>query len=280
MNLIQKIFNIDRRIIFVFIALSVLIPFLVEFDLPIVANKNVLKVYNKIEEVGKNKGTILLSFDFDNSTKAELDPAARALLAHAFMLDIKVVGMGNWPNGVAMAKSIFADLSKEFNKVNGVDWAYLGYKSGAGLLMMNLSMDFQGAFPTDTRGKKTSEMPITKNIRTIRDIDYVISLSAGNGGVEDWIIFSQSKFNYDFGAACTAVMAPDFFPFLQSGQMNGLLGGLAGAAQYESLLNRPGSAIKGMKPQSVAHLVLIFFIIFGNICYFVNKYFDNKQRGV
>jgi len=60
--------------------------------------------------------------------------------------------------------------------------------------------------------------------------------------------------------------------------MHGLVGGLAGAAQYETLINKPGTAIDGMRPQSVAHLVLIFFIIFGNICYFVNKKFDMKKE--
>ena len=74
-------------------------------------------------------------------------------------------------------------------------------------------------------------------------------------------------------------MAPDFFPFLQSGQLSGLLGGLAGAAQYEKLINKPSTATKGIKPQSVAHLVLIFFILFGNICFLGNRYLEKRKRG-
>ena len=278
--MIQKLFNIDRRIIFAFMFLSVLLPFLVKFDLPIEADKNVRTVYNKIEAISKKTsgGIILMSFDYDNSTKAELEPAARAILSHAFSRNVKVIGMSNWPNGVTMAKTIMEDIAKEYDKKNGVDWAYLGYKSGAGLLMLNLSMDFHGAFPTDTRGEKIDQIPLTKNVRTIKDIDYVMSLSAGSGGIEEWIIYSQSKYNYAFAGVCTAVSAPDYFPFLQSGQMHGLIGGLAGAAQYETMINKPGTAIDGMRPQSVAHLVLIFFIVFGNICYFVNKNFDKKKE--
>jgi len=272
------IFNIDRRIIFLFIFIAVLVPFLIDFNIPIVPSKNVKNIYNKIESIAANGGgTVLLSFDFDNASAAELDPMARSLLSHLFMRGIKVIGMGNWPNGVELTKEIFASMAKEYNKVNGIDYAYVGYKSGVQLLMINLSKDFQGAFPTDVRGEKTSEIPVTKNIRGIKDFDYVISLSAGSGGIEEWVIYAQSKYNFDFGGACTAVMAPDFFPFLNAGQLNGLIGGLAGAAQYEALINKPGEAIKGMKPQSVAHIILILFIIFGNFCYFYGLY-SNKER--
>ena len=33
-------------------------------------------------------------------------------------------------------------------------------------------------------------------------------------------------------AGCTAVSAPEYYPYVQSGQLSGLLGGLAGAAAY------------------------------------------------
>jgi len=274
---LELLFNIDRRIIFVFIFLAVLIPFMVEFDLPIKPSKNVKNVYNKIESIAANGGgTVLVSFDFDNASKAELEPMAKAILRHLFSRDIKVIGMGNWPNGVELTKQIFANISAEYNKKAGVDYAYLGYKSGVQLLMINLSKDFQGAFPTDVRGISTKEIPITREMRTINDFDYVISLSAGNGGIEEWVIYAQSKYNFEFGGGCTAVMAPDFFPFLDSGQLNGLIGGLVGAAQYEALINKPGVATRGMKPQSVAHIILILFILFGNFCYFYTMYTNRK----
>ena len=67
------------------------------------------------------------------------------------------------------------------------------------------------------------------------------------------------------------MMAPDLFPFIQSGQMVGVLGGLSGAAEYESILKRPGKATAGMSAQSMAHLIIVVFIIFGNIVYFFSR---------
>lgn len=66
-------------------------------------------------------------------------------------------------------------------------------------------------------------------------------------------------------------MGPDMYPFLQSKQLTGLLGGLKGAAEYEALVKKKGSAISGMRPQSVVHVIIILFVIFGNGIYFISK---------
>ena len=66
-------------------------------------------------------------------------------------------------------------------------------------------------------------------------------------------------------------MSPDLYPFLQSRQLVGLLGGLAGAAEYEALLGLPGSATAGMEPQSVTHVIIILFILLGNTVYFTTR---------
>ncbi len=275
---LESLFNIDRRIIFVFIFFSVLIPFLIDFKLDIKPSKNVIRVYDKIEEVGrKGDGTIFLSFDFDNASKAELEPMARAMVKHIFSRNIKLVASGNWPNGVEMTKQILSEIATKMGKVHGEDWTYLGHRPGAQILIISMGNDLHKAFPTDARGQDVTTMSVTRNMRKLNDFDYVVSLSAGNGGIEEWVVYGQSKFGFTLGGACTAVMAPDFFPYLQSGQLYGMIGGLVGAAQYEVLIKSPGSASKGMNALSVSHIVLVLFIIFGNICYFLDKFL--KRRG-
>ena len=51
--------------------------------------------------------------------------------------------------------------------------------------------------------------------------------------------------------------------------MVGLLGGMKGGAEYEKLLDRPDWATRGMGAQSLVHLVIIGFIVLGNIGYFL-----------
>jgi len=64
-------------------------------------------------------------------------------------------------------------------------------------------------------------------------------------------------------------MATDYYAFLQSGQIYGLMGGLKGAAEYEKLIGRPkDTASRSMDAVSIAHVVIVLFIIVGNIAFF------------
>ncbi|MCK4372052.1 MAG: hypothetical protein KAW61_02845, partial [candidate division Zixibacteria bacterium] len=70
----------------------------------------------------------------------------------------------------------------------------------------------------------------------------------------------------------TGVMTAQYYPYLGSGQIIGIMGGLLGAAQYEKLTDNPGRAKDGMRVQLPAHLVIILFIVMGNVGFFANKW--------
>jgi hypothetical protein len=61
------------------------------------------------------------------------------------------------------------------------------------------------------------------------------------------------------------------YPYYDSGQIVGFLGGLKGAAEYEALISSPGSGIRGMDAQTIAHLFIVFMVIVGNIGYFFQR---------
>ena len=65
--------------------------------------------------------------------------------------------------------------------------------------------------------------------------------------------------------ACTGVMAPEAYPFLDSGQLVGMLTGMRGAAEYEILLHSPGFGVTAMAGQSAAHLFILALIALGNL---------------
>ena len=50
---------------------------------------------------------------------------------------------------------------------------------------------------------------------------------------------------------------------------------MPGAAEYETLVGEPGIGTSGMDAQSLAHLIIVLFIIFGNIGYFIER---NKRK--
>jgi hypothetical protein len=229
-------------------------------------------VYDTIESLkDKEDATVLISFDYGPSSEPELQPMAIAILTHCFQRNIRVVGVTLLTEAVGLAQDAFETTAQEFGREYGRDYAFLGFKAGGAILVLNLGQDLHGTFPDDIRGNKTLEMPVTKKMGSLSDFDYVIDLTSGFPGIEEWIAYGQERYRFPLGGGCTAVMAPDFFPFLQSGQLNGLVSGLAGAAEYEVLVGKKGLAVSGMRPQSVAHLVIILFILIGNAVYLTQR---------
>jgi len=268
--------NLDRRIIFIFVAIGVILPALTTFPLPIKPTPNVRAVYDTIEEVAAKNGTVLISFDYGPGSMPEIHPMTLAVLRHCFSKKVKVVGMCLWPQAVGLVQQALDTTSKEFGVQYGTDYVFLGFKTGATSLVINMGRDFHGTFPQDLQGNNTTDLAVTQNISGLKDFDYVVCLAAGNTPDGIWIPYGQERYKFKFGIGCTAVMAPDQFPYLQSGQMNGLIGGLAGAAEYEKLINTAGTATDGMRPQSVVHLIIILFILLGNTIYFL---YDRKKGG-
>jgi hypothetical protein len=64
---------------------------------------------------------------------------------------------------------------------------------------------------------------------------------------------------------------------LRSGQINGLIGGLRGAAEYEGLVGQKGRAIAGMDAQSATHLAIIMLVLTCNLFYFSLRRSERQQ---
>src|SRR5437899_12461977 len=92
-------------------------------------------------------------------------------------------------------------------------------------------------------------MPFLEEVRCLRDVIYMVSLAAGSSGIEMWYVFGKDKYRFEMAGGSTGVIAPGLYPFLRSGQINGLIGGLQGAAEYETLIGQKGSAVAGMEAQ-------------------------------
>ncbi len=264
----EKLLKVDRRILFVLVALAVTIPLLFRFKMTVPPTRHVISMYDKIDSLSKGSH-VLISFDYDPSSKEELQPMARALLHHCFKKDIKVIGMTLYPAGTGLAEKVIKEIGKEYGKKSGKDYVFLGFKAGSSLVILNMGEDIYTAFQKDFYGKKTAGMLVLKGVSSLRDIDYSVNLTAV-GIYEAWIVYGREKYNFELGVGCTAVMGPEMYPFIQSNQLNGFMGGLKGAAEYETLVGHKDRAAAGMAPQSVVHVLVVCFILFGNFIYFAS----------
>ena len=64
----ERLLRIDRRIIFIFVAIAVTLPLLIRFNLPVTATKDVKSIYNKINSLPEGSH-VLISFDYDPASE-------------------------------------------------------------------------------------------------------------------------------------------------------------------------------------------------------------------
>jgi len=272
-----RLLRLDRRIIFLLIGAAALLPLLYPVGLPIRVSPEVQRVYDYMEKLPAGS-LLLLSMDFEPGGKPELYPMAVALLRHAFQKNLKVLGMTLWPAGAGLAETAFTEVAREASKEKGTDYVFLGYAPGDASAVISMGQDFHAAFPADYYGTKTTDIPLLNKVWSLRDLQYVISLSVGFPGIDTWYVYGKEKYGFELGGGCTAVSAPRFYPLLDTGQINGLLGGLRGAAEYEILLGVKGKAMAGMDAQSATHFLIIFLIVTCNALYFLTGQARGRRR--
>ncbi|MEO0100962.1 MAG: hypothetical protein ABIK84_01010 [candidate division WOR-3 bacterium] len=273
MSFWEKLGKIDRKIIFLLMAVVIIIPLLSPLNLVGKVGRRTQELFRAIDNLPEN-AYLLITIDFDPQSMPELYPMYLAILRHAFAKNLRVIVTGLWVTGVGLGEDGLKTVAPEYNKVYGRDYVFLGWKPGITAVVLGMGRSMKETFPTDYYGTAYDSLPIfTKDI-TYRDIPFMVSLSAGVPGYETWIAYAQSRFGIRIGAGVTAVSAADAYPYLQSGQLTGLLGGMKAAAEYE-FLNEKAGFTKAFKPasqlmdsQSLAHLVIMILVIIGNISYF------------
>lgn len=269
--------RIDRRVIFLLIGLCTLLPLLYPVGLAIKVSPEVRGVHDYIESLPAGS-VFLLSLDFDPASKPELYPQAVALLRHAFKKNLRVIGMTLWVSGTGMADQVITQVASEMGKVNGQDYVFLGWSPGVGSLIITMGQDLYKAFPSDYSNQPTKELPALKGVSNLRDVNYVVSLAAGTAGIETWYVFGKDKYKFELGGGCTGVIAPGLYPLLRSGQINGLIGGLRGAAEYEVLISQKGRAVAGMDAQSATHFAIIVLVVLCNAFYLLIRTSRTQQK--
>jgi hypothetical protein len=279
MTFLDRLSNLDRRVIFLLIALAVIIPLIMNYTTAIPPSLIVQTLYDKVEEMPPG-AKILISFDYGPSTVPENQPMANALVRHALEKGHRIYLMALWPTGARQSQQLIEEIiDVEYpDKVEGEDWIHLGYKAGNQGLINTLMSDVKAMYTTDITGRAIDEFPMMETANSLRDFDLILALGSGFPGTKEWVQFAGDPGNIPVGGGTTAVMAPLLFPYYPK-QMVGLMGGLQGAAEYEAALidnypqltERSRIASTSMGPQVTAHLVIIAFIIVGNITFLVER---------
>ena len=255
---------------FLLVGIAAFLPLVIPLGLPLGVTPSSESLFNAVDSL-KEGSVVMLTFDYYPSTLPETEPMSYAALRHLFKKNIRVVTVTTIPLGaLSVMEEVVNNVAREYHKEYGTDYVNLGYKYGYVAVMLGMGRRIADIFPRDNYGTKLEDLPLMQQVKNYDDIDFIFVVS-DNATVDYWASLVNAQFGVPMGAGVTAVMAPKSYSFLQTGQLVGLLGGMKGAAEYEKLSRNPGKATRGMDPQSIIHLLIVAFVLLGNIGYFLSR---------
>jgi len=266
---VNKLLNVDRRIIYVILVIALAFPLIRPLGIPLLVNDSTTAVHAIIEGLDPATDVVLLSFDYGPSSAGDIHPQATAIVNHLTKRGIKWVGVAFWADGPMMADLLIADLEAQGGKY-GTDFVNLGFMTGGENAIRSFAVDAL-VIPTDIRGNKTADLPVMQGIKDMNDFGFVFEFASGTPGYEAFIRQAVDPMGVKFAAGVVTVSVTGAMPFYNSGQLKGLLQGLRGAAEYELLIGIPGDGAAAMDASSLGHLVIVGFILVGNFAYFFSK---------
>ena len=278
MTFLDRVEKLDRRWTFLIMFLAISFPLFVRLALPIRVSPEVHGFYDAIEALHPGD-VVYFAGDYDPGSKPELEPMLNNALEHLFSKDVRVVAATLWPAGAPLLEAGLREVGDQYRKEYGIDYVNLGFKEGKENVMVQLGKSFRAIYPNDYYGTPAGELPLLAEKKpdgswladNFADVKLIVNISAGYPGTKEWVQQVRTRFDIPMISGCTAVSAPEYYPYVQSGQLSGLLGGLSGAAEYEQLTGNPGWASVGMDAQSLGHVTIIVLIILGNLVYFINR---------
>jgi hypothetical protein len=240
------------------------------------------RMYDVVEEVRAQPGEVaMVWFDFGPNTIAENEPQAQVLIEHLFRRRIPVVLLSQYQQAERFLTKIPNEVAKRLeSEMPGQQWRYgeawvnAGFRPGGSIFIQSMvnAADVSKFLGRDVNGMPVSHYPNFSAIGSVERVKLVGEIT-GLVGVFDNIIqfFQKNDYRPTIVHGCTSITIPEAYIFLDSGQLKGLLEGIAGAAWYSEVLKAhfPSSENKELlvtnTALSAAHIVLILLIVLGNI---------------
>jgi len=273
MSLMEKLNNLDRRIIYLLAWVVVFVPLINPMGLPIPISQDARDWYNFIDNEVEAGDVILFSPMYGVSGMPELFPMSVATMKQLMSKDATIVVVSFWTEGPLVFNQLLDQVDPaDYGYVYGEDWIRLGYIPGSETAMGSLGSSFHNTVSADyVEGRPLSEFSMMDNIQSGEDIDLIVSMETGTPGTPEWM----RQFNAPFGTpqitGCIGVSVSGMIPYVQSGQLSALMPGLATSAEYEILLGEPGLAVAASDALSTTHIYVALLVIVGNIAYFASR---------
>lgn len=274
--MIKKLSDIDVRWLYLIMVIFAIFPLLRPIGLPLPITDRARNSFAAIDAL-RPGDLVFFGIDYSPTQEAEMWPQTLAIGHHLAQRGVKMV-MLNMIEGAYRYEERIRDfiLSEYPNYQYGVNIIALPFTAGREAAFNSIVADLKGLYQVDLAGAALNTLPLWNEITGAGDFDMYVELA----DAPDWWLRPMSQVpGLKLWNGTVASGASTMAPLYQSGQMVGFIYGMAGAAEYEALVKKPGSAAAAMDTQSMGHALIILFVILGNIGYIVQRNAEAKAKG-
>jgi subtilisin family serine protease len=212
---------------------------------------------------------VLVGVDYILVAAADQYEATTSVIQHFFQKDVKMIFITFTPDGEVFYPRHIAEVNT-MGKEYGEDYVWLGYLAGVETAMAAVATDIRSVFPTDAYGTSLESLAVMQGINSGADIDFFLHSVESYDKVEAGLRQFRGKYGVVHGIITMTSTSPLIEPYYPS-QVVGLLAGVQGAAEYQTLTGVAGQALVSMDQLSLGFLWALCMVIFGNILYFSGK---------
>lgn len=275
MSIIDRLLDIDQRILYLMLFIALAYPILSPVILPMKVQQYSRSGYEFIDSIPEGS-YVLVDGGNTAATYPQGGPGMVANLIHLFRKECKIVifatGTVCVPFNEQAVETAISKLDPDVPHERGVNWVNLGYIGGGGESAVAAFVnDIRSVVEKDYTGTPIDELPIMKGINDAGDFESVCWWGGSQGSIPWGVRQIVEPFGVPMVGACTTNEVPNYSPYIGSGQLEGLFGGVRGSAEYEYLLGIPGPALGQAMATNFGGLLWLGAVILGNIFYAIKR---------
>jgi len=264
---LAKLRDLNQRWLYLATVLLLIVPLAVTIPMPSTGTSQATQgLYDMIDSCPDDK-VVMIDSSWDMNSRAECQAQLECVVRHlcANKTRFVVTSLGT-PFSPDFAAKVITPIAEEAGYVYGTDWVNTGFiqaTGGMGVVIDGLCRDFHSVRPADVHGTPVADLPLMQTVRTVEDMHmvYVVTYQPSS----EWIAFVRGQHGTPVGFGCMSIMAPNYYTFLDSGQLCGMLVGNRGSSEYEALIGRPALGTKLIMVASFGNAIIILAALLGNI---------------
>jgi hypothetical protein len=251
------------------------------FDAPVPtsSDRGLLNLFNEIESVSAG-APVLVAVDYEAALSGEMRFAASAVLEHLMARGANLIIVSTVPAGPVLANDLLASVQQGVPAYQlGLSTVNLGYLPGGATSLLEFAQHPSVAAPMDYSGMPAWKNPALQGIQSIQDFTMILvltdSVETGRAWVEQVRPVSGSV---PLTMVSSAQAGPLLQPYLDAGQIKGLVNGLMGGAMYEQQNGKPGLANKDWNAYQLGYVAGILMLILGGVFSALRRVTQKPQK--